>query len=80
MDWDLIDWPCVDVPNAVWENRTEFKLTDEVLDWLAEKAGEKQTIRHLDGNWRNSVPIASETTTFYFRDPNVAMLFRLTFG
>lgn len=80
IDWDLEEWTSVDVPNRVWENRTEFKLTDEVLTWLASHAGEKQTIRYLEGNWRNTIPISIDCTTFYFRDPQVAMMFKLTFS
>jgi len=86
-DEDENGWFCANIANqCVWsivdENGFRIKslhLREDVLSWLIEHVGPKNTMREI-GMWRNDIPLLVTDTNFYFKDPNKALLFKLTWG
>jgi hypothetical protein len=59
-----------------------FIMSSEVHSWLLTHAGAKARFFSdgPTGSWHHDIPLSATTVTFYFRDPKVAMLFKLTWG
>lgn len=59
-----------------------FYLDAKVHTWLLDHAGKKARFftDGPTGSWHHDIPMGAQTISFYFRDPKVAMLFKLTFG
>lgn len=86
-DEDENEWFCANVANGcVWPSVDEngfrirfLHLRDDVAEWLKEHVGVKTSMREI-GVWRHDIPLLALDTNFYFKDPNKALLFKLTWG
>lgn len=62
----------------------DITVPDPILHWLYEKTGEAQSSYITDSNWwwdqDKTDKEAAPKITFYFRDPAVALQFKLTWG
>jgi hypothetical protein len=59
-----------------------FELKEVVETWLLDTVGPKARFTKLNdqGSWHHTIPISHDKVTFFFKDPNHAMLFKLTFA
>lgn len=59
-----------------------FYLSGEVHTWLLDNVGKKARFFSdgPTGSWHHDIPMSAQTVNFYFRDPKVAILFKLTWG
>ena len=59
-----------------------FRLSSQVHSWLLDHAGAKARFFSSGptGSWHHDIPLAAHEITFYFRDPKVAVMFKLTFA
>jgi hypothetical protein len=83
MSWET--WHRVELPNRqVWRfNEQDFliyTLQYPLHEWLHDHVGLKAKFLSTGptGDWHCSYPVTAEITTFYFRDPAIAVLFKLT--
>lgn len=93
-DWRLVkrssvevwrQWSMVDVPTANVKALYSYsfpKHNEEVLNWLARNVGSKLVPTCPPGNgvWYYTIPTNSEVTTFYFKNPDHALMFKLAWG
>lgn len=59
-----------------------FRMSSEVHCWLLDHAGAKARFftDGPTGSWHHDIPLSANDVTFYFRDPKIAMMFKLTFA
>jgi hypothetical protein len=54
----------------------------EIRKWLEDNIGEKARFftNGPTGDWHHDLPLSASTMTFYFRNPDQAVLFKLTWA
>ena len=78
---------CVVSNSSVWPNVTNqgrrigsLHIKIEIHDWLEAHVGPRVTMRQR-GFWRHDFPLSdTSTTTFFFKDADAALMFKLTWG
>lgn len=64
----------------VW---TDYSVPDEMWIWLRDETGDRYSSQIADSEWWWDRDLLEEQTTkilFHFKDPNVALKFKLTWG
>lgn len=83
MSWH--NWTVVELPIAKAMNVLLSRLgpKPEIKKWLGENVGQKHLFFSGEsyGEWHNDLPLSdTKFMTFYFRQPDKAMLFKLTWA
>lgn len=82
MSWET--WTPVELPvSKAMDGRPGwFGPKAEIRRWLEANVGEKARFftNGPTGEWHHDVPISRDWITFYFRKPDKAMLFKLTWA
>ena len=56
-------------------------VPEEMWDWLHTETGERQSSYIVDSQWWwDKTEFGDEFVTFFFKNPDVALKFKLTFG
>lgn len=82
MTWS--GWTRVKLDRHRVENLTRYSLAFEldvlVKTWLLNHAGIQHSYFQHEGSWHHDIPMAAQDVTFYFRDPKIAVLFKLVWS
>ena len=79
-DWTSIKLPLAKTVADPGYNAWIIKV--ELGEWLTRNVGPRASYKdqYASGNWHHDVPMACSYMTFYFRNPDQAMLFKLTWA
>lgn len=76
--WVPVNVPTVNVLGPSYGSILD-PMTDECLAWMEEHVGVKASVRQI-GDWSKTIPLTGDFTLFYIKDPEKALLFKLTWG
>lgn len=78
-----LDKRCMDVVvrNNGAGDFESITIPDEMRSWLYRETGEVQSSYIMESQWWwDKVDLENKTITFFFRDPSVALKFKLSWG